>query len=129
MNRKAVVFRAIGDPELALAVIDGMMVAVQQPMVPRPVTTMQPLTEEQMALVKAELAATREKLKEAEAALGVKKPREDREFSDKIEKTRLDLQPKREHKILDMLLGIYALVWLLISNFYDRQVRIWKGAA
>lgn len=117
MSRRVVVYRSVGDPDMGAAAIEGMIVVTQPA----------PLDPDQMAVVKAELEATKEKLRDTEAKLGVKKPRENREFRAKIRKTNRAVKPVREHKILDKLFGIYALMWLLIYEFYERQLKIWKG--
>lgn len=117
MQKKVVVYRMVGDPEMGGAAIDGMMTVVQPAR----------LDDQQMQLVKDELAATKAELKETQAELGVKRPRESKDFQKKMRKCDKKFKVKQRSSLFNKLLGIYAFVWLVILGFYEKQLRIWKG--
>ena len=80
-----------------------------------------------MQIVKDELAATKAVLKETQAELGVKKPRESKDFRRKMRKNDKRFRVKQRSTLFNKLLGIYGLVWLVLLGFYEKELRIWKG--
>lgn len=110
MQRRAVVFRTVGDAELGNAIVDGMM---------------KPLTSDELETVKAEL----ERMKEENARLGVRTVRDRKDFKRKMKRLKSHYPPVRKlTKPEEVLLVGWVLFCLTIQACYKKLAAINREA-
>lgn len=110
MNRRAIVIKSGGDAEFEGAIINGEMKA---------------LTSKELDTLREELA----KIKKENAELGVRKVRDQKDFSKKIRKAKRNYTPPRHlTRVEEKLLVGWALLCLSVQEIY-RRMSEWNRAA
>lgn len=108
IQKRAIVIRTMGDPEIAGAIVDGMSRRVIQ------------LDEDELAVVKAELARLR-------ARTSVRKYREDRDWHMVKAELAQKYAVRRHSAAYDRLLLAYVISYLFFKTAFKRLLsRFWE---